>query len=62
MLASKPALFFKSDNINHEIKLEGPGEIEPFGSAEFLLKSSESIKIETKPTLAQLRLTCSNCP
>ena len=61
MVAESPALFFKPE-LGKEIKLKGPERIEEFGVAEFELEHAGSLSLINKPTLAQLRLTCGNCP
>lgn len=42
-------------------RLEGPTEIEPFGSAEFLLPGREPWKQETALTRARISIECENC-
>lgn len=59
--ASKPAVLFKPDS-GQEVKLEGPENIDAFGVAEFIYKAKTSGEMKDKPTLAQLNLTCANCP
>lgn len=58
--AAKPAVFFKGDE-SQEIKLDGPEKIDAFGVAEFLISNDKIGELE-KPTIAQLRVTCANCP
>lgn len=60
--ASKPELIMKPQDLAFGIKLEGPDEIEPFGIAEFSYKPESKGLVTAKPSLAQLTVTCTNCP
>lgn len=53
---------FVRDEAGKELKLRGPGEIEGFGTGEFLLEKKDSEALKAKPSLDQVRLTCANCP
>lgn len=60
--ASKPAVFYKPLT-GKEVKLKGPSTIEPFGMAEFTYKPNNPEKApKKKATLAELNITCANCP
>lgn len=62
--AKHPALFFKP-NIGQETKLNGPAKIEPFGMAEFTFAphdEAQKLGATQKINIAQLNLTCANCP
>lgn len=59
--ALNPALFLKLES-GPEIKLAGPEQIEPYGIGEFLFTPKDDQVVTTKPTIANLQLTCANCP
>ncbi|MDC0358119.1 DUF4124 domain-containing protein [Oligoflexia bacterium] len=59
--ASKPAVLFKLET-GRRVKLSGPEEIEAFGLAEFKYESDGNNLLIGKVSLAQLDLTCANCP
>ena len=58
--ANDPAVLFRPE-LGKEYKLDGPGEIEPFGIAEFSFVPKDADP-PTKPVeLAQLEVMCTNC-
>lgn len=59
--AAKPAVFF-TPPMGRKVKLEGPEQIEAFGLAEFKYQSTPEEPLVGKATLAQLDVTCANCP
>lgn len=60
--ASVPTVLFKPENAP-EVKLDGPGEVDPFGLAEFdFKKGDKQLALRGKVTIAQLTLNCANCP
>lgn len=59
--AKKPAVVFKG-NSGKEITILGPDVIDPFGVAEFQFQPTDKLQIDERPTLANLNLTCANCP
>ncbi len=60
--AEAPEIMIRPSDLPTAIKLIGPETIDPFGVAEFTYKPEVKGLIKNKPTLAQLTLTCSNCP
>ena len=59
--ANKVSLFFERPD-GKEVPLNGPAEVEPFGAAEYVLDKVDAEGLSSKPTIANLRLACSNCP
>src|SRR5690606_11625051 len=45
-----------------EVRLTGPDSIEPFGVAEFVFQARTDVIPKAPVTLAQLDITCANCP
>ncbi|NLF24690.1 MAG: DUF4124 domain-containing protein [Deltaproteobacteria bacterium] len=59
--ANQVSLFFERPD-GKEVPLNGPAEVEPFGAAEYVLDKVDAEGLSSKPTIANLRFTCSNCP
>jgi hypothetical protein len=59
--AVKVALFFERPD-KREVPLDGPGEVKPFGAAEFTLAKADTEGLANKPLPTQFRIVCSNCP
>lgn len=59
--ANKPAVAFSRPD-GTKVVLNGPAEVEPFGSAEFVYQASDGVQLKDKPTFAQLNVVCENCP
>jgi hypothetical protein len=60
--AQKPVIMYHSLN-GKEHKIPGPEVVEGFGVAEFQFHTKEKLKVAmNKPTLAELDITCANCP
>ena len=61
--AQKPLVTFRPDlKSDVEHVLFGPAEIESFGMGEFVFRPAPGDKLSRKPTLAQMTVTCENCP
>jgi len=47
-----------------KLALTGPADIEPFGMAEYAFapQVGRSVEIPSKPTIAELTMSCANCP
>ena len=59
--AQKPTVLYKTRD-GKEVKIVGPETIDPFGVAEFQYAAPEGATITARPTLADLNLSCANCP
>lgn len=59
--AQKPILLYTTRD-GKEVKIAGPETIDPFGVAEFQFAPVEGTAAAERPTIADLNLTCANCP
>ena len=59
--ANKVSLFFQRPD-GKEVPLSGPSEVEPFGTAEYVLDKADAEGLVNKPSTSKIRLVCSNCP
>ena len=61
--ASKVAITYETVE-GATLALTGPSEIEPFGLAEYAFapQPGKTVEIPSKPTIAELTLSCANCP
>ena len=54
-------VMYKPEDQSPERKLEGPGEIDPFGLAEYRFDAKPPTLSWERVTIAQIDLTCANC-
>lgn len=61
--ANKPALYVKPPE-GRELPLAGPDQIDAYdvGEFRFIGDDNQTVTLRKKPTIAQLQLTCANCP
>lgn len=59
--ASTPALILRPGD-GKEFQLQGPEEIDPLGMGEFVFRPAGDGGLKEKATLAQLDISCANCP
>ena len=59
--ASTPALILRPGD-GKEFQLQGPQDIDPLGMGEFVFKPESNETLKDKVTLAQLDISCANCP